>query len=77
MANKLQQEIGGGTLAGSQRILGNSTKISIKERFRKRAAGTDLRRWTNIKHQGDRERTIRKKQAGTEGEVTNYMVDIE
>jgi hypothetical protein len=28
MSNELRQEIGGGTLAGSQRILGNSARIN-------------------------------------------------
>jgi len=41
MANELKQEIGGGTLAGRERILGNSE--SIKERpteSRRRLEGT-------------------------------------
>ena len=35
MANELRQEIGGGTLAGRERILGNSERIKGDEQARK------------------------------------------
>jgi hypothetical protein len=43
MANELRQEIGGGTLAARERILGNSERIKgeTRERFKRGTKGID------------------------------------
>lgn len=65
MANQPRQEIGGSIVAGRERILANNERI-------KGDAGRFQRDLSETLGE-----TLRKKQAGTEGEVTIYVVDIE
>jgi len=85
MANELRQEIGGGTLAGRERILGNSE--SIKKRSRRTLEGGEgrhvnqqtnqLRKTLRRFRERSTEEIQRKKRAGIEGEVTHQVVDTE
>jgi hypothetical protein len=74
MANELRQEIGGRTLAGKERILGNCWRIKgctgeTREKTEMRPAG----RWT----EEDAKETRRNKGTGIEGEITNQVVEME